>query len=273
MSQVKLRRTKTVSITSGKGGVGKTTLTANLAYALAKKGHKVLIFDGDLGMANIDIHFGVRSEGSIAQVLSGEKEISEVICELAPQISLIPGGSGLVELNRLTAFERRALLDSVAELDFQYDYLLIDTAPGISDNVLYLNSATQFCNVIITPDPSSLTDSYALIKVMNQEFKRNRFSIVCNQVRDEQEGLQLFNKFNDVTNRFLYIGLDYLGSMTQDPLLRRTSLNQRLILKHEPSCQVSQQITAIAAKLSRSLAGLEEQTGLSNYWEQVMGVA
>lgn len=273
MSSGRFHQTKTISITSGKGGVGKTTLVANVAYALAKKGSRVLIFDGDLGMANVDIHFGMRSEGSIADVLNGDKELSEVIHNVAPQISLIPGGSGIAELNRLTAFQRRALLDSVGEIDYQYDYLIIDTAPGISDNVLYLNAAAQVCTVVITPDPSSLTDSYALIKVMNQEFKRTKFSIVCNQVKDEAEGLALFNKFNDVVNRFLYIGLDYLGPISQDPLLRRVAQTQRLILKHEPTCLVSQQITTIASKLATSLKALEQNSGLSNYWEQVMGVA
>jgi flagellar biosynthesis protein FlhG len=128
------KRTRTVSITSGKGGVGKTTMVANMAYALAQKGQRVLIFDGDLGMANIDIMFGLKSEHSIMDVLRGEKELSEVIVQLAPQISLIPGGSGIVELNRLNAFERRSLVDAVSTLDYQYDYLLIDTAPGITDN-------------------------------------------------------------------------------------------------------------------------------------------
>lgn len=273
MMRAALRKTKTVSITSGKGGVGKTTMTANLAYALAKKGNRVLIFDGDLGLANVDIHFGVRPESSIADIISGQKEMSEILCELAPQITLIPGGSGLVEMNRLNPFERRAMVDAVRSVDFQYDYLLIDTAPGISDNVLYLNAAAQVCTVVITPDPSSLTDSYALIKVMNQEFRRTKFSIVCNQVKDEAEALSLFHRFNDVVNRFLYIGLDYLGPISQEPLIRRTAQSQRLIMKQEPSCLVSQQMTGIAGKLATSLRGLEESSGLSNYWEQVMGVA
>lgn len=267
------RRTRTVSITSGKGGVGKTTLTANLAYSLAKRGNRVLIFDGDMGMANVDIMYGVKAESSVAEVISGEKELKDVIVNLAPQISLIPGGSGLVELCRLNSFERRSLLDALHSIEFQYDYMLIDTAPGISDNVLQLNSATQICNVIITPDPSSLTDSYALIKVMNQEFKRTHFSIVCNQVRDEAEGLALFNRFNDVVNKFLYIGLDYLGGISQDSLFRRTAQNQRLILKHEPTCLGSGQISSIAGKLATSLRASDEQPGLHNYWEQVVGVA
>jgi flagellar biosynthesis protein FlhG len=267
------KRTRTLSITSGKGGVGKTTVTANMAYALAKKGQRVLIFDGDLGMANIDIMFGVKSEHSIMDVLSGDKDISEVIVPLAPNISLIPGGSGIVELNRLNAFERRSLVDAVSSMDYQYDYLLIDTAPGITDNVLYLNSAAQRSTVIITPDPSSLADSYALIKVLHKEYRENKFSIVCNQVRDEAEGLSLFNRFNEVVNRFLYIGLDYWGSLSQDQLFRRSTQNQRLILKHEPTSEPAKQLLKISNKLEATLKGSEDKAGLQFFWEQVVGVA
>lgn len=267
------KRTRTVSITSGKGGVGKTTMVANMAYALAQRGKRVLIFDGDLGMANIDIMFGSKSEHSILDVLKGDKEIEEVVVKLAPQISLIPGGSGLVELNRLNAFERRSLVDAVSSLDYQYDYLLIDTAPGITDNVLYLNSAAQISSVVITPDPSSLADSYALIKVLNKEYKESKFAIVCNQVRDEAEGISLFNRFSEVVNRFLYIGLDYWGSVSQDQLFRRSTQNQRLILKHEPNSEASKQLLKISNKLEASVRSQDDKAGLQFFWEQVVGVA
>lgn len=267
------RKTKTVSITSGKGGVGKTTMVANMAYALALRGKRVLILDGDLGMANVDIMFGAKPEFNMMDVLSGEKEIDQVICQLAPNIALISGGQGVVELNRMNSFERRMLLDAVSSLDYQYDYLLIDTAPGISDNVLHLNSAAQVTGVVITPDPASLADSYALIKVLNKEFKENKFSIICNQVRDEVEGISLFNRFNEVVNRFLYIGLNYWGSAPQDPLHRRSTQNQRLILKHEPHSEAAQHLLKISNKLETSARTQNEKTGLQFFWEQVVGVA
>jgi flagellar biosynthesis protein FlhG len=273
MSVLAGKKTKTISITSGKGGVGKTTMVANLAFALASKGKRVLMFDGDLGMANIDIMFGVKTEFNIMDVLHGQKDINEVVTTLGPNISLIPGGSGIVELNRLNAFERRSLVDAVSSLNFQYDYLLIDTAPGIADNVLYLNSAAQMSAVVITPDPASLADSYALIKVLNKEYKETKFSIICNQVRDEAEGLALFNRFNDVVNRFLYIGLDYWGAVAQDPLFRRSTQNQRLILKHEPNSDAAQNLLKISGRLENSLRNQADKAGLQFFWEQVVGVA
>jgi flagellar biosynthesis protein FlhG len=265
--------TKTISITSGKGGVGKTTLTANLAYSLAKQGRKVLIFDGDLGMANVDIMFGVKPEHTIMDVLRGGKDIQQVVVELAPNISLIPGGSGLVELNRLNAFERRSLLDTVSVLDFQYDYMLIDTAPGITDNVLYLNSASQKSAVVITPDPSSLADSYALIKVLHQEYKETRFSIICNQVRDEVDGLSLYNRFSEVVNRFLNIGLDYWGALPMDAAIRRATQSQRLIMRQEPTSESAKSLLKISNKLQGSVEQIETKSGLQFFWEQVVGVA
>lgn len=267
------RKTKTIAVTSGKGGVGKTTLTANIAYSLALKGRKVLIFDGDLGMANVDIMYGVKPNGNILEVIRGEKEIEDIITPLTPNISLIPGGTGLVELNRLNAFERRALLDSVSSLDGQYDVMLIDTAPGLSENVLYLNSAAQLSGVVITPDPSSLTDSYGLIKVLNQEYKENKFGIICNQVANDGEGLSLYNRFNDVVNKFLNIGLDYWGGLPHDLLLKKSTQNQRLIVKYEPKSPSAEHISQIASRLEKKLTGVETKAGLQFFWEQVMGVA
>ncbi|MFN7262698.1 MAG: MinD/ParA family protein [Pseudobdellovibrionaceae bacterium] len=267
------QKTRTIAITSGKGGVGKTTLTSNMAQALAQQGQRVLIFDGDLGMANIDIMFGVKPEGNILDVIRGEKEISEVVTQISPLISLISGGSGIVELNRLNPFERRALVDSVSQLEHAYDYMLIDTAPGISDNVLYLNAAAQMSAVIINPDPASLADSYALIKVLNREHKETRFSIICNQVRDEVEGLSLFNRFSAVVNRFLSIGLDYWGSVPQDNLLKRSTLQQRLIVRHEPQAESARAIQAISLRMQQSVQKSDTKAGLQFFWEQVVGVA
>ena len=171
------RPTQSISITSGKGGVGKSTLVSNIAVRLAELGNRVLILDGDLGMANIDIMFDVKSKYSIYDVITGEKRMADVIVPLGDNISLIPGGSGVYGLQTLDMIQKWSLMEQINQLGGHYDYLLIDTAPGIDDKVLYLNAAAEDVSIVVTPDPSSITDSYALIKLMNQKYKKNKFSI------------------------------------------------------------------------------------------------
>lgn len=265
--------TRTISITSGKGGVGKTTLTANLALRLSQTGNKVLIFDGDLGMANVDILYGVKAEGNIHDVLMGEKSIHEVLVEVAKDVYLIPGGSGVLEFNNLNGFQRRAMIEAVGTLPQDFDYMLIDTAPGIADNVLYLNAAAQTISVVITPDPASLADSYALIKVLHQKYKENKFAIICNNVRDESEGVGLYQRFNDVVNKFLYIGLDYWGSVPMDPVLRKATQMNRLIMRHDMTAESAKAIKNIGLQIENSNQKIITKGGLQMFWEQVVGVA
>ncbi|MGZ3744532.1 MAG: MinD/ParA family protein [Pseudobdellovibrionaceae bacterium] len=266
-------RTRTISITSGKGGVGKTTLTANLALRLSQTGNKVLIFDGDLGMANVDILYGVKAEGSIHDVLMGHKSISEVLVEVSKDIFLIPGGSGVLEFNNLNGFQRRAMVEAVGSLPQDFDYMLIDTAPGIADNVLYLNAAAQKICVVITPDPASLADSYALIKVLHQKYKENKFSLICNNVRDEAEGAGLYQRFNEVVNKFLYIGLDYLGTVPMDPVLRKATQMNRLIMRYDSNAESTKAIKNICAQIENSSQKIVTKGGLQMFWEQVVGLA
>jgi flagellar biosynthesis protein FlhG len=268
-----LYRTRTISITSGKGGVGKTTLVANLALSLAQKGKKVLSLDGDLGMANVDIMFGAKCQGSIHDIIAGRKEMKDILLEVSKDVFLIPGGSGIVEFNNLNHFERRAMVEAISSLPMGFDYLLIDTAPGIAENVLFLNSAAQSVSVVITPDPSSFADAYALIKVLNKQYKVNHFSIVCNQVRDEEEGMNLYKRFNDVVNRFLYIGLDYWGSVPNDAVLRKATQMQRLIVRHDVGAESSKAIRQISAQIEKSSKLIEANGGMQMFWDQVVGFA
>jgi flagellar biosynthesis protein FlhG len=267
------KQTRTISITSGKGGVGKTSIVSNLAVQLGREGKRTLILDGDLGMANVDIMFGVRPKQNIYDVLRGEAEMKDILIDVAPNVTLIPGGSGLFDLQNLNMFEKQLLLDRVSGLGSDYDFMLIDTAPGIDDNVLYLNSAAQEICVVVTPDPASVADSYALIKVLHQRYRENKFSIICNQVKDEAEGFRLYEKLNEVAARFLYVSLEYRGTVPTDPILRQAVRSQKVVSNIQPDAPSANAIR----KLSHKFKGFEQveecKGSLQFFWEQLIGVA
>ncbi|MBC85714.1 MAG: flagellar biosynthesis switch protein [Bdellovibrionaceae bacterium] len=267
------KRTKTISITSGKGGVGKTTLISNLALYLGKMGKRVLVLDGDLGMSNVDIMFGVRSRSNIYNLIIGEREISDVVTNVADNVDLLPGGSGIYELQDLDVYQKKALIDQVDELAGEYDYMLIDTAPGIAENVLYLNAAADEIMVILTPDPSSLTDSYSLIKVLNERYRVNNFSVLCNFVKDEKEALRCFQRVSDVAMDYLNVRLQYKGFVPLDQNLRNATKSQQLILNSNPRCPSSFAIKHLGEKVS-GLGQIQEASGgIQMFWHQIVGVA
>ncbi len=265
--------TRTLTITSGKGGVGKTTVISNLALTLAQANKRVLILDGDLGMANVDIMFGKQVRSNILSVLEGEAPLVDSIAELHPNIYLLSGGSGIREIQKINDYQRQQLLDQVAALPMHFDYLLIDTAPGIDDNVLYLNACAHERNIIVTPDPASLTDSYALIKVLHKTYKLNRFSIIANFVRDEAEGLALYKRMSDVAEKFLNISLDYKGSIPLDTAIRRATKAQQLVVVSSPHSPSSLGIKNVAKQLG-NVSDIEEiHGGMKFFWNHLFGVA
>lgn len=269
----RLDTTRTISITSGKGGVGKTTLVCNMAFELGRRGSKVLILDGDLGMSNVDIFFGQRARLNISHVLENRCQLEDILLEVAPNVHLIPGGSGVYGLSRLEPMQKHILLDQVSRLNRGFDYMLVDTAPGIDDNVLYLNAAAQDIHVVVTPDPSSLTDAYALIKVLNQRYRENRFSIVANMVRDEMEGRMVFHKISEVASRFLCVSLDYRGFVPHDPILRQSIRSQELVVQTQNRAPASLAIRGLTENLKGSERFAEMKGGLQFFWNQLSGVA
>lgn len=272
---------KLISVTSGKGGVGKTTVTCNLAMSLAAAGHRVLIFDGDIGMANVDIFFGVRAKHTIKDLLQGES-IQNCITKLVKNVDLLAGGSGLHELMSLSAFERREIVQQIQSIHLNYDYVLIDTAPGLHDYVLHLNSVADECVLLITQDPSSFADAYALIKTLNQKYKMKDFQVICNLV-DEDNGEALFGKFADVVEKFLTLRLSYLGTITEDVVLKKAQQMQRLIMRQGLASEAQKQIQQISVKLIDSLTmrqkvevislKSEEKAGLGGLFFPVSGHA
>lgn len=263
------RITSTLSVTSGKGGVGKTTFTVNLALHFARLGKKVLILDGDIGLANVDIFFGVRPLKTLKDFFEGQASLNDILMKVNKNIDVLPGSSGLLDLGAIDIYQRKMLLDEVSTLDGIYDYLVIDTASGIDGNVQYLNSSVQDVVVLVTPEPASMTDAYALIKVLNTQQRVSRFSVVANKVISEREGEDLFVRLNGVCQRFLNVGLSYYGSVPLDPRLAKLGQGP-LITKTHASAASAIAIQRVAQGITTTQDGVEVQGGMRFFWDQMV---
>lgn len=228
------------SVTSGKGGVGKTLTTINLAVAARHLGLKVLVFDGDLGLANVDVVLGLQARYNIRDVLDGNAGISDIILKGPLDVDVIPSGSGISSLSQLSFAQKQILRDSVRSIEKNYDVILIDTGAGISDNVLHFNLAADFIVVVTTPEPHAMTDAYALIKVLNEYEQKKKILLLVNQVRSAQEGTKVYERISEVATRFIEAKIDYLGHVPFDPQVGKNIL-QRCVASEKTSCTVSGQ--------------------------------
>ena len=211
------RPMRVLSVTSGKGGVGKTCVSVNIAYWLSKLGAKVLLLDADLGLANVDVILGLRPAYTLEHVLSGEKSLLEIMMEGPGGVKVLPAGSGVARLVELGEEDRMQVFQEFDSLAEPFDYLIVDTGAGISRNVLYFNSAVQDVIVVATPEPTSLTDAYALMKVLSEKGRGYRFRVLANMVADEREAKSIFARLSAVADKFLNISLSYLGHVVSDP--------------------------------------------------------
>ena len=240
------------SVTSGKGGVGKTNIVANLALAFTKMGKRVLIFDGDLGLANIDIVFGIHPEYNISHVITGEKELTEVIVETRNGISIIPALSGEETMSELTEGQKLTLLSEFESIEDVYDVVLVDTAAGISTNVIYFNLAAEECIVVVTGEPTSITDAYAIIKVLCGHGAK-RFKLLINMVADAEEAKSVYYTLSKAAERFLKgVITEYLGFIPADKKVREAVIARVPYLEKLPDSEAGKAITDLARKLLAS---------------------
>ncbi len=210
-----------LSVTSGKGGVGKTLTTVHLAAGLAKLGHRVLVFDGDMGLANVDVLMGIQPKATLNDVLEGDAKFNDIIVDGPNGIRLIPSGSGFRNLTKLSLAQRMKLAADIEGIDEPADIMIIDTGAGISDNVIFLNSIAHECLVVTTPEPHALTDAYAIIKVMNEDHGRKSPNLVVNMVQSDAEGLKIYSRLSEVAGRFLNVDIRHAGNVPDDPQTRK----------------------------------------------------
>ncbi len=248
---------RSIAIASGKGGVGKTTFSINLAMALAELGHRVLYFDGDLGLANAQIGFNCSAESNFGHVLSGEMEIEEILVDTGFGITLVPGASGEGELASLDSFRSSVVVQAFSKLEDRFDYMIVDCAAGISATVMAFLKGCQQRIIVGTPDMTSVADAYATIKVMVKEKQLDNIYFVPNSVRNEKAGVALFDSLNLIVNKFLFTRLGYLGSVFIDQAVNQSWQRGIPIMSLAPHSQISGNYRKIANNLAISQPQLE----------------
>ena len=242
---------KVIAVTSGKGGVGKTNLSVNLGTALAQGGRGVLLMDADLGLANVDVLLGLSPRRNLSHVIAGEATLEEVIVEGEDGLSVIPAASGVQRMAELSPAEHAGLIRSFSELSQDVEYLIVDTAAGISDSVMSFARAAREVLVVVCDEPSSITDAYALIKVLNRDHRVQHFHMVANRVRSAREGQDLFAKLSTVTTRFLDLALDYAGAIPEDDALRKAVQRQRPVVTAFPGSPSGRAFLDLARRVDR----------------------
>ena len=242
-------RVKVIAVSGGKGGVGKTNVTLNVAGAMAAQGKRVLVLDADLGLANVDVMLGLRVHRNLSHVLAGECTIDDIIVEGPYGMMIVPATSGTQSMVELSPVQHAELIRAFSEMKTQVDVLLVDTAAGISDMVLSFTRAAQDIMVVVCDEPTSITDAYALIKILSREHGVFRFKIVANMVRSLREGMELFAKLSKVTDRFLDVALELVATIPFDENLRKSVRKQKLVVEAYPKSPAAIAYQGLANKI------------------------
>jgi len=266
-----ITRPKVIAVTSGKGGVGKTNVAANLAVACQRLGKRVLILDADLGLANIDIIFGLNPKHDIGEVIRGEKELSDIIITGPEGVAVMPASSGVQELANLTEGQKINLLNEFDTLNNRFDIFLIDTGAGISSNVIYFNLAAQERIVVVTPEPTSITDAYALIKILFHQHGTKSFFLLTNMVKDEKEAKSVYRNLSAVVARFMGgVSIDYAGCIPWDRRLQEAVRRRNPVVCCYPESSSSSSFKQLAQYLLRQKESKPIDGSIKFFWKKLV---
>lgn len=258
---------RVIAVTSGKGGVGKTSLSVNLALQFQEQGKRVVILDADFGLANVEIMLGIRPQYNLADLIFNNKSIEEIITEGPMGVGFISGGSGVQDLVNLDKDKLKKLIAKLVKLDSLYDVIIIDTGAGIADSVIEFVLSSPEVLLVVTPEPTSITDAYSLLKAVNRkkEFNREQKSIkvVANRVESDEEGREIFEKISVVASKFLNIDMEYLGHIPQDKRLTSAVVEQKPISIYYPNSESSLRIKGICGKLLDKTFDVAEKVGIA----------
>lgn len=262
--------TKVLSVSSGKGGVGKTAVVANIGLSLARSGHNVLVLDADLGLANIDVVFGLTPPYNLNHFFADEVDLESIVVKGPYDISILPAGSGLQSFIQLDSDQKLKLLDGLDSLTMQFDYLLIDTEAGISENVTYFNTAAQEILLVTTPDPTAITDVYALMKLLSIRYHEKQFNLIVNMVRSEDEALDVYRKISIVANRYLDISIDYLGSIPFDQQMADAIRKQQPLVELYASSPAAKAFADLAERVVTITSLRNPKGSIQFFWKQLL---
>jgi flagellar biosynthesis protein FlhG len=242
----RMRPVQVIAVTSGKGGVGKTNVSVNLAIALAHGGKSVMLMDADLGLANIDVLLGLPTGPNLAHVIDGRCSLEEAIVHGPADIKIVPAASGVQRMANLTPQQHAGLIHAFGELSFELDAMVIDTAAGVSDSVVLFTVAAQEIVVVVCDEPTSITDAYALIKLLHRDYGQQRFHILANMTRSQREGEDIFRKLARVCDRFLDVSLDLMGVVPFDEHVRKAVQRQSAVLEAYPTSSAAMAFKKLA---------------------------
>ena len=259
------------SITSGKGGVGKTNIAVNLACCLAKAKKRVLLLDADLGLANVDVIMGITPPYNLFHLFHEGVSLENILYQTDYGFKILPAASGVSEMLALTPGQKSSLLESMDGLEEEVDYLIVDTGAGINDNVLYFNLAAQQRIVVLTPEPTSLTDAYAMIKVMRQNHQVNHFKILVNMTPDEKTAKEVFTRLYKACDHFLTgVSFDYVGSIPRDPAVRASVLEQKPFCVHAPGSPACTAMTNVASTIQTWDVPSSLDGNIKFFWKRLL---
>ncbi len=265
-----LTTTRVFSITSGKGGVGKTATVANMAVLLAKMEQRVLVLDADLGLANIDVVFGLAPSYNLNHFFAGDIDLSSILVEGPHGIKILPAGSGVQRFTRLDSQQKLRLLDALDSMHNEFDIVLIDTEAGISENVTYFNTAAQEILVVTTPEPTAITDAYALMKLLSNQYHEKHFNLIVNFISDEEEALDVYRKLTMVANRYLDISIDFMGSIPKDKQMVDAIRKQQVMVELYPESKTSLAFESLARNLMQEPQTLEAKGSIQFFWKRLL---
>jgi flagellar biosynthesis protein FlhG len=261
---------RVIAVTSGKGGVGKTNIVANLGYVFSRMGQKVLILDADLGLGNLDVLLGVAPKYNLSHVILGEKSINEIIVEGPGRMHILPASSGIQELTQLTQSQKIKILRELDQVIDSVDILLIDTAAGISSNVMDFNVTAHEIIVVVSPEPTSITDAYALMKVLSLKYAEKCCKVIVNLAGTSQQGREVFRQLNLVAERFLEMTIDYLGSVLFDANVTKGVKYQKLVSELYPDTRASKCFSELARKIFHSPSTHVPEGNSNFFWHHLM---